>query len=315
MIGYRAGEVIYAIMCAALISGIILIFRDDFRVAFMRMKMKRRLRTRQAQNRSPDFLTLHLRMMMQAVSGGRFTDRHLITVSAVIFASVAATAIRSCSLTAAVFFGLLIGSMPYVLCRIKLESMRHRASFEGEGFVALILTKYRMASLNMREALELAAADEKAPGLCGRLLVPVVLGTRAAGDEDRIKEAFKSFEFAVNTNWSRMTVYNMANSFISGMDVTDALEDILLQLREARTLSEERRRMNSEAVNLVMVMAPLSYVISLALAVKYVGVSAGTLFHNQFFTPQGFAFFVFIVFMFLANIALLKIVENRRFDY
>lgn len=143
----------------------------------------------------------------------------------------------------------------------------------------------------------------------------MLLTARTTGDREKIKAAFREFEFAVNTNWGRMTTYNMANAFISGIDVTDAIEDVIVQLREARTLSEERKRMNSEAVNLVRIMAPLSYIISLVLAVKYVGVEARILLRNQFFTPQGFAFFVFIVFMFLINIALLKIVENRRFDY
>ena len=315
MMSYKIGETIYAILCTALISGILMLFCEDFKAVFMKIKMKRRLKTRLAQSRSPDFLTLHLRKLMRTVTGGRLSDKHLIMVSLVLFTAVAATGIRSYSLFSAVLFGLLIGLMPYVLCRIRLETIRHKASYEGEAFVSLLLTKYRMASLNMQQALELAAADEKMPELCRKLLVPVLLTARTTGDREKIKAAFREFEFAVNTNWGRMTTYNMANAFISGIDVTDAIEDIIVQLREARTLSEERKRMNSEAVNLVRIMAPLSYIISLVLAVKYVGVEARILLRNQFFTPQGFAFFVFIVFMFLINIALLKIVENRRFDY
>lgn len=313
--GYRMGEIVYAILCTALLSGIVLMFSRDFKIIFMSIKMNRRLKTRLAQNRTPDFLTKHLRLLMRTVTGGRLTDRHLLAASLVIFAAVSAAGIRSCSLGTAVLCGLLIGFMPYVLCRIRLESIRHKASFEGEAFVSLLLTKYRIASLNMQQALELAAADEKMPRLCRKLLVPIILTTHVTGDKDKIKEAFKGFAFAVNTNWGRMTAYNMTNSFISGMDVTDAIEDIIVQLREAKTISEERKRMNSEAGNLVMIMAPLSYIVSLVLAVKYVGVDVRMLFHNQFFTSQGFAFFVFIVFMFFINIALLKIVENKRFDY
>ena len=40
-----------------------------------------------------------------------------------------------------------------------------------------------------------------------------------------------------------MASYNMTVSYISGIDVSDALEDIVVQLREARTMTEERKRM------------------------------------------------------------------------
>ena len=37
---YKIGEAIYAILCTALISGILMLFREDFKAVFMKIKMK-----------------------------------------------------------------------------------------------------------------------------------------------------------------------------------------------------------------------------------------------------------------------------------
>ena len=99
------------------------------------------------------------------------------------------------------------------------------------------------------------------------------------------------------------------------VDVSSALEDLIQQITEARKLAEERRRLNSESGRLVVFMVPVSYVVSIFLGAKYVGIPLPKLIYNQFMTSQGFAFFVLILFVFVINIMLLKVVENRRLDY
>ncbi len=312
--GYWIGEWIHVLLYVLLFSGITIFFQEDFKVIILRIKMGRRLRLRMKQRKENPFIH-HMELLAGTVTAGRLSGKQFITASGVLLTAVTVTGFQSYSPFIAVVFGMLIGCMPYVLCRIRLESMRRKASFEGEQFMAMLLSKYRLSSFNMRHALETMASDDKTPPLCRQLLLGMILSAQAAGSEEKIKEAFRFFEFAVNTNWSRMASYNMTVSYISGIDVSDALEDIVVQLREARTMTEERKRMNAESVRLVMIMVPASYVVSMLLAVKYVGVEADKLIRNQFFTSEGFAFFIFILFLFLANTAILKILENKRFDY
>lgn len=311
---YNIAEIVHTSFYVLLVMGMILIFKNDIKAVFWRFKMMRRLKTRKRQVEE-NAVIRHLDMLVATVISQRFSSTHFFIVSSMVFTVVMIPGLRSYKPHTAIFFAALIAVMPYFFLRIRLESIRHRASFEGEAFITSLLSKYRIASFNMQRALELLIEDDKMPELCKKLMMPAIMKARMTGESEKIKEAFKEFHFAVNTNWSRMASYNIASAFASGIDVTGALEDIMMQLREARMISEERKRLNSEANRLVMFMVPVSYALSLVLAVKYVGVKPAVLIRNQFFTPQGFALFIFIVFMFLINTAVLKILENKRFDY
>ena len=309
----RAGDGIQAILYILLLTGVTAVFWRDIRMGVLKIQLHRRLRLRS--DKPEKRLLQHLRLLMDTISNGRLSEKSLILISCCLALAVTVTGFRSCSVGLSVFFGGMIGLMPYVLCRIRLESIRRAASFEGEAFVTMLLSKYRIASFNMQRALELLADDGHAPEAAKRFIPNILLNIRTTGEKTKIKEAFRRFEFAIDTNWSRMTAYNMALSCENGLDVSDALEDIVLQLREARNMTEERKRMNAETGRLVSFMVPVSYVFSMFLSIHCVGVGASKLFHNQFLTPQGFAFFIFIVFLFLINVAILKIVGNKRFDY
>lgn len=311
---YRIAETVHTSLYVFIILGLLLIFQKDIKAVVWRLRMFRRLKTRKKQVEENELMR-HLDMLVATVVSPRFSGEHLLVLTGVVFAMVMIPGVQSYKPHTALFFALMIGIMPYFFLRIRLENIRHKASFEGEVFITALLSKYRITSFNMQRALELLIEDEKMPEMCKKLIVPAIMKARMTGEEEKIKKAFDEFNFAVNTNWSRMAAYNIAVAFSKGIDVTGALEDIMMQLREARMISEERKRLNSEANRLVMFMVPVSYMMSLVLAVKYVGVEPAELVKNQFFTPQGFAFFIFIVFMFLVNVALLKILENKRFDY
>lgn len=309
------GQVIHTALYLGLIIGIIIIFKRDFDNAVFKLRMGNRLKMRRKAMRAPGRLEKHLEMLAGAAAGGRIRGREIIIISVAVFAAAMVTGLKSYSLPVSIIIAGIPGVMPYILLRIRLENMRHKASFEGESFITALLSKYRMTSFNMHRALELMAEDGKTPPLCKKALIKVLFNIRGTGDIEKIKKAFSIFDFSVNTNWSRTAAYNMAQAAASGINVSESLEDLLIQLREARSLAEERKRLNSEAGRMVVFMVPVSYVLSMLLAVKYVGMDMETLLRNQFFTPSGFAFFLFIFFLFILNLSILKIVENKRFDY
>ena len=134
-----------------------------------------------------------------------------------------------------------------------------------ERCLPLLLSKYRLAVLDMQRTLELLTEDENTPPICRNTLASILSQARTSGDSDEIKRIFKSFEFAVKTNWGRMAAYNMALAFTEGIDVSNALEDLMQQITEARKLAEERKRLNSESGRLVVFMVPVSYMVSILL--------------------------------------------------
>ena len=57
------------------------------------------------------------------------------------------------------------------------------------------------------------------------------------------------------------------------------------------------------------------YLGTIVMSVKYLGMPAGKLLKNQFYTEEGFLLILLIVFLFLINLALIEIINNQRFDY
>ena len=315
---YETGDLIYTSLCMLIFGGLLTVFYDDFRSAVMRIKMRRRLAERRKKLEAENYLKRHLDLVVRTSFpdvSDRINGNHLAAVSVLITVLFTCTGMRSYHIVTACAFGLILGMMPYIFLRIHLENKRHKASFEGEMFIPLLLSKYRLAALDMQRTLELLTEDENTPPICRNTLASILSQVRTSGGGDEIKKIFKNFEFAVKTNWSRMAAYNMAIAFAEGIDVSNALEDLVQQIAEARKLAEERKRLNSESGRLVVFMVPVSYMVSILLGARYVGIPFPRLIYNQFMTAQGFAFFILIIFVFLINIMLLKVVENRRLDY
>ena len=55
---------------------------------------------------------------------------------------------------------------------------------------------------------------------------------------------------------SLMLAHDIYLAATKGTNIALAVEDILIQLREARTRAEERKRLNSEAIRMTFYMVP-----------------------------------------------------------
>jgi len=172
-----------------------------------------------------------------------------------------------------------------------------------------------MSGFNVYKTIEQVILISEGTKITGRLLFKLLLELRNTGNQQVIKEATERFAYGINTSWSRMLANCIRISAESGINVTLALEDIQIQLREARLLFEERKRLNSEAARMVVFLAPVMYLGTIVMSVKYLGISFGKLIRNQFYTEQGFLLILLVAFLFLINLALIEIINNQRFDY
>ena len=148
---YETGDLIYTSLCMLIFGGLMIVFYDDFRSAVLRVKMRRRLAERRKKLEKENALKRHLDLVVKtsftAVSD-RINGNHLVIVSVLIAVLFTCTGMRSYHIVTACAFGLILGVMPYIFLRIHLENKRHKASFEGELFVPLFLSKYRLAALD-----------------------------------------------------------------------------------------------------------------------------------------------------------------------
>lgn len=303
------------ILYSFIFAGIGLLFHQEITEALMKYKMRHRLRVRRKGLEKPGKILMHLDEMTGIAFKRGVDGRKFITLSAIIAAAVGLIGLENFQPLKAVLIGLIMGALPTLILKIKIETIRRKSSYEGEKLIGNFLTQYRMSGFNIYQTMECVVENYKETKVSNRLILKLLLELRETGNPIRIEKACNNFAYAVNTNWGRMLSYNIAFAAEKGINISSAIEDILIQLRETRSLLEERKRMNAEAVRMVVYLVPLLYLGTIILAINVIGMSLKDFFINQFLSAQGFTMFLVIIFMLLINIVIIESINNQRFDY
>ena len=223
--------------------------------------------------------------------------------------------LRLFRLGTALFVAIMAAAIPVMALVVRMESDRTKGSREGIGFVSELYRQYRINNRNIYAAMEGTVASPGDYPVCKRHLYRLLLHLRSSGDPEEIKEYTDQFSFAMGTVWGHMLAVNIRMAARSGTDISAGLADITDQLKTANARAEERRRMNSESVRMTLYFIPLLYVGTVLLSVFYLDLAPGEYLHNQFGTPEGILFFLFILFLTLVDMVILRAVSNTRIDY
>lgn len=307
--------IITVLLYVALFTGLYLLMKRQVNLMISRFNSHKRLRERKRSRFAESRLDSHLGLLIQSVIGRQVSPRVFKTIIAVLFIGIMAIGYGNISLKAAILLAAILSSLPYLMLRIRLETIRRKGSFEGETLISSFLSQYRIKQFNIYETIEGVLAEGNDLKLTKKLLFRLLIAIRNTGSETAVNEAVKSFSFAINTNWSRMLANCIKTAAIRGINISLALEDILIQLREARTLAEERKRLNSEAVRMTIFMVPIMYIATIVMSVNYMEMPVRKLIQNQFYTTEGFTLFLLTLFLFLINLMLIEMIQHKRFDY
>lgn len=295
------------------VAGTAVLYGNYIKSTAAKVCAEKRLKERKRQLKQPSALNRHLERISYTVLGIR--GKYIKEAMLILSGTVSFVGIRNLGVCEGLFIGIAAGLMPYLLIRMKFESIRRRSSFEGEMVVGNFLNHYRICSFNVYEALERMLYESRNTKVSNPLILRMLLELRNTGNPQEIKKAAASYSDMVGTNWSRMFAYNIRLAAEKGINISLGIEDILIQLRDARTLFEERKRMNSEAVRIVVYMIPFLYLFTVAMSVKFIGITPMEYLKNQFFTKEGFLLFITEMMLFLLNLVFIEIVTKRRFDY
>lgn len=302
-----------SITYALFLVGIFMIYAESFKIVHQEISMRKRLKARERKMRDIGKIRKHLNYISY-VSFKMKKDMLLFIITLIFVASFIVGKV-SFDMNTALIFSLFLSSTPYVIVRIRFENLRKRTSFEGETLISNFLNAYRISNFNVYEGLEGILAQGKNELKSKSLILKMLLDLRQSGSPAKIRDIINDFGNTVGTNWSRMFAYNIQLAAEKGIDVSLAVEDILLQLRDARQLYEERKRLNSEAMRIVVYLIPLLYLFTIGASVLFIGVDFSKLIRNQFFTRQGFSLFNISALMFICNILLMECVSKQKFDY
>lgn len=295
--------------------GVWLLYSERMKSFWAKCRMHNRLKARRKAMRPETGLEKHLRKVLSISLKKPMDPKTFLSYSGSIFLLILLAGTQTVSATSAFVMAGLIAAMPYLLLRVRVESIRRKSSYEGEKLISEFLCQYRISGLNIYKTIEQVILISEGTKITGKLLFKLLLELRNTGDPQVMKEAADRFAYGINTGWSRMLANCIRISAESGINVTLALEDIQIQLREARLLYEERKRLNSESARMVVFLAPAMYLGTVLMSVKYLGMPFERLLKNQFCTEQGFLLILLILFLFLVNLALIEIINNQRFDY
>ena len=301
-----------AVIYILLVLGVLILMRGRIEKAVDVFRSRHRLRQKRA-GAEPSFMKLDLllkKTMNKPLSPTAFGVITIALFFTVFIASAKTIAPGAAFLTAIAFAGL-----PYLYLRMRLERLRRAGSFEGEKLVSAFLTAYLVSGGNMYETIERTAISCPHLKVSARLLSDLLMGLRKTADPLRVKAETDAFAYGIGTAWATMLAYVIRTGASKGTDMTPAIEDILSQLREARALAEERRRINGESVRMTAFLAPALYIGSVFVTIPVVGLPPGRFLHNQFFTAYGFALFTAGLFLFLLNRVLLEVLTNRKLDF
>ena len=302
-----------AIFYTFFLVGILLIYGQEFESVLQEIRMRKRLAARARKIDGIGRIRSHLNYI-SAVSFNMKSDRLFF---AMLLIGIASFVVGSASfdMSTALMFSLFLASSPYAIVRINFENLRKKTSFEGESLIINFLNAYRISNFNVYEGLEGIIADGQKELKSKSLILKMILELRQSGSPQKIRQIINEFGNAVGTNWSRMFAYNIQLAAEKGINVSFAVEDILLQLRDARKLYEERKRLNSEAMRIVVYLIPILYLFTIVASVVFIGIEPDKLIKNQFFTKQGFSLFNISAFMFIMNLIIMECISKQKFDY
>lgn len=300
-------------------AGLFIICEDSFGLLLRVIRTGVRLRRRKvAGSRASSFGIIEKADKLTAAAlGVKNGGRKLAGLSALLFVSAALATREYMSIGAALTVSCMTASVPVLFLQLRLTDRRNEGSQEGEAFIAELITVYKLSGCRIDRALEAltSRSGERGIRVCKRLCEDVLSKMRQTGSSENLLGCAEGFAYGIGTKWAELAAYAIGMAAADGTDISACLEDVMMQLREARSLAEGRRRLNGEAGRIVMLMVPAAYAITLLFSVKVLGVELVEILRNQFCTTVGLALFFGIVFAFLVNLLLLSAVRHAQFDY
>ena len=213
-----------------------------------------------------------------------------------------------------VSFSLLCGLFPFLFVELKKRNLANRVSKEAEELLEELLISYRINNNSITSAIEDVIKNGNDLKESKRLLFKLLIVIRETGNKNRIHKATKEFSSEIGTWWAKMLGHSIYLCLTETLNIKSSLEDILRNVRTAKLIREEEKRMNAETKRMLWLI-PISWCSSYLMAVNACGISIKRIWGNQFETKEGTLCFMTLCIMSAICFFLVGIVEQRKLDY
>ncbi len=255
-----------------------------------------------------------LENMLEIVLDNRIDERTFLIISLILMVVGFFVSFLFKGFGTSLFTGILLSVTPYLALTYKYGRLQAKGSYEGETFLNLLLVKYRTSNRNIELALEEVAREGQDIPTIQPYIVKMLNRMRMTRDRDAIQAACDDFASSIGTRWAKMLANNIFAASYENMTITAAIEDVLIQLRRAKQIAEERNRANAETGRL-FVFIPICYVGTYLYAFLVGKLSLHDVIERQFVSTPGYLFFIISLWMTIVCYFLLAASKNRKLDY
>lgn len=249
---------------------------------------------------------------IRSTMGNSFSAGSFWEITATIFFITFIVISRFSTYFASFILGAIIASVPLILLKLRLERSRTKSSYEAEALISKLAIQYGIFQ-NIEDAIQAVIGDDELP-VTSPMLYDLLLKLRSTRNQKALKEATEMFAYQVGTNWSIMLAHNIYAASYNHVNITHSLDDIIVQLREARNLTEERKRINAESGRMFYLI-PLFYIGSVFMGMNFAGMTFSDFLSNQFSTVPGFICFLIFIGMTILSYLLIATSKNQKFDF
>lgn len=209
---------------------------------------------------------------------------------------------------------LLFNVLPLTILLIHLQGIRVRSSKEGKILLGELLDNYKINYYNMQQAVEITALTiEDAPS-CRKLLFNLSKGINRTSRIEDIKVMLDDFKYAIGTSWANILTDNMYFALTSGIRVEAAMEDLVSAISKAEEVEERSKRENNDSELILKYLAPCCYILTVAAAIKFFGLTWNEFLHYQFATTAGMGWFMIIVITYISSLLMKLLLTQRKLD-
>ena len=236
-----------------------------------------------------DWIWMHIKKLLQ-ITYGFGTDRGvrcfaiLSGLLAAIVFTILCSRVNMILSTSATAVSIIL---PYSILRLKLQKIRIETSREGEILISELYENYKINYFNMQRAIEITGNTIEEAKNSKRLLLNLSRSLNSVGSKEGINKALSEFKYSINTSWANILAVNMSFALSNGIDVSEALADLLQIITKARLLDEYERRENNESKLMINYLAPICYLMTVLGGIFYFKLSLKEFIYYQFRTSAG----------------------------
>ena len=210
---------------------------------------------------------------------------------------------------------IMAGLMPYIILRVRLHNIRIEASYEAEGLVTELTNQYKINYLNMIEAIDQTVFHLKRYPYSKKVLSRMSMEIKHYRNKEELDDIIQEFTFAINTQWAVLLANNINLSVEYGDDVNESLNDILNDIKDIKGIIEKNKQFNNEAFVMIKVVAPLTYIMTVIVAIKFFGFTIQKFINYQFYNATGLKFFIIAMATVIINYIIYVVIKKPKYDF